>query len=257
MTRRYSLFQMWESYRQSLITSHQFYVNQARQRLLSQFDDIGTEADRASDEWLENNSHRFNPDWHDEGDFYESAVDAGIEFYQLLSDMRDRTRLSVVAGMYHEWDKQLRQWMVEQMRGWCSGDKFEMAVWKSTLTDIADLVEPIGWEIRTKDYYSQLDACRLVVNVYKHGNGNSLAQLKRKHPQYLHDPAADLLGESCFDILNYEHLAVSDDQLQAFSAAIEAFWRDIPADIYDHEDAVIPAWLGKALDDVDLGARRR
>lgn len=258
MTGKYSLFQMWEPYRQSLIAGHQFYVNQARQRLLSQFDDIETEADRASDEWLDKNSRHFNPEWQDEGDFYESAVDAGIEFYQLLSEMRNRTCLSVVAGMYHEWDKRLRQWMVDQMRGWCSGQKFEMAVWKSTLTDIADLVEPLGWEIRAKAYYSQLDACRLVVNVYKHGNGNSLAQLKRKYPQYLHAPAADLLGESCFDILNYEHLAVSDDQLQAFSAAIEAFWRDIPADLYDdHEDAVIPEWLGRALEGGGPGAKRR
>ena len=43
MTGKYSLFQMWEPYRQSLIAGHQFYVNQARQRLLSQFDDIETE----------------------------------------------------------------------------------------------------------------------------------------------------------------------------------------------------------------------
>ena len=253
MTGKYSLFQMWEPYRQSLIAGHQFYVNQARQRLLSQFDDIETEADRASDEWLDKNSRHFNPEWQDEGDFYESAVDAGIEFYQLLSEMRNRTCLSVVAGMYHEWDKRLRQWMVDQMRGWCSGKKFEMAAWRSTLTDIADLIEPLGWDFRTAAYYSQLDACRLVVNVYKHGNGNSLALLNRKYPEYLHDPVANLLGESYFDTLNHDHLAVSDDQLQAFSAAIEAFWRDIPADLYAHEDAVIPEWLGKALDDGGQG----
>lgn len=31
------LFQMWEPYRQSLIGQHNFYVQQARERLLSQF----------------------------------------------------------------------------------------------------------------------------------------------------------------------------------------------------------------------------
>jgi hypothetical protein len=37
-----------------------------------------------------------------------------------------------------------------------------------------DLLESIGWTIREKAYYPHLDACHLVVNVYKHGRGASL-----------------------------------------------------------------------------------
>jgi hypothetical protein len=99
---------MWGPYRQSLIKRHQFYVKQARKRVLSQFENMEEEADKAAEEWLEQSSGRFDPDWHDPGDFYEAANDVGIEFYQLLSDMRNQTRLSVVAGMFHEWDKNLR-----------------------------------------------------------------------------------------------------------------------------------------------------
>lgn len=243
----YALFQMWEPFRQSLIAGHLFYVEQARKRLLSQFSDVKSEADKAADTWLAENSHKFDPDRHDEGTFYEAAADAGIEFYQLLTEMHDRTRLSVIAGMYHEWDKQLHQWMVDQMRGWCSGGKFEKSIWNTTLTDLADLVEPLGWTIRSKPFFNQLKACRLVVNVYKHGNGSSLTQLKRKYPEYLHDPIADWVGESFFDILSHEHLSVSDEQFQVFSNAIVSFWRDVPQNIYDHENADKPKWLIDAL----------
>lgn len=247
MTVRYSLFQMWEPFRQSLIAGHLFYVEQAKKRLLSQFSDIEAEADQAANQWLDDNDHRFNPDFHSPGDFEEQAFDAGLEFYELLKGMQTRTRLSVVAGMYHEWDKQLHQWMVNQMRGWCSGTNFEKIVWKTTLTDFADLVEPLGWAIRSKPFYTQLDACRLVVNVYKHGNGSSLTQLKRKYPEYLHDPLAGRVGESFFNELSHKHLSVCDEQFQGFSDAIESFWRDVPPDIYDHDHAVMPEWLSKAL----------
>lgn len=247
--RGYSLFQMWEPFRKSLIASHQFYVEQATKRLLSQFTNIEAEADQAAKQWLVDNADRFNPDCHMPGDFEEFAFDAGLEFFELLKDMQGRTRLSVIAGMYHEWDKQLHQWTVDQMRGWCIGKKWESAVWRATLTNLADLFKPLGWAIRSKPYFSQLEACRLVVNVYKHGNGNSLTQLKRKYPQYLHDSVGEMFGESSVDRLSHQHLMVTDDQFAAFSEAIVSFWQDVPLNIYEQKGAVVPGWLSKALDD--------
>lgn len=247
MKGKYSLFQMWEPFRRSLVAGHLFYVEQAKKRLLSQFSDIEAEANQAAEQWLEENDHRFNPDFHSPGDFEEQAFDAGLEFYELLKAMQARTRLSVVAGMYHEWDKQLHQWMEDQMRGWCSGTKFEKAVWKTTLTNFAELVEPLGWDIRSKPYYIQLDACRLVVNVYKHGNGDSLTQLKQRYPEYLLDSICGRTAPLFFDGLSHKDLSVCDYQFQAFSDAIESFWRDVPAELWDHDHAVMPAWLSKAL----------
>jgi hypothetical protein len=58
---------MWGPYRQSLIKRHQFYVKQARKRVLSQFENMEEEADKAAEEWLEQSSGRFDPDWHDPG----------------------------------------------------------------------------------------------------------------------------------------------------------------------------------------------
>src|SRR5262245_51319463 len=79
------IFLMWERFRQSLIKGLLCYVEQVRKRLLSQYDDISAEADKAAEEWLENHRHRFDPDRHDPADFHEAAYDASIEFYSLLS----------------------------------------------------------------------------------------------------------------------------------------------------------------------------
>lgn len=244
----YVLFQIWEPFRQSLIDGHLFYVEQARKRLLSQFDDIEKEADRASDEWLEQNSHRFDPDRHDPGDFYEAANDAGIEFYQLLSDMRDRTRLSVVAGMYHEWDKQLREWMIREINHWHRGDRMKAKIWSVDFGKLADLLESLGWKVRSTKYFEKLDACRLVVNVYKHGEGNSLNDLKKNYPEYLSDPLShigDLFSD--LDFIDHTHLSVTDEQFQAFSDAIVAFWKGVPENIHEREDISVPDWFEYAM----------
>jgi hypothetical protein len=104
----YALFQMWSDFRQSLIRRHEFSVEQAQKRLRSQFENMEAEADMAGEEGPEESGRYFDPDRHDEGSFYEAAQDVSIEFYGLLYEMRENTRLSAVAGMFHEWEKQLR-----------------------------------------------------------------------------------------------------------------------------------------------------
>lgn len=244
----YALFQMWGPFRQSLIKGHSFYVEQARKRLLSQFDGIEADADRAAEEWLLQSGQHFDPDRHDPGDFYERANDVGIEFYGLLSNMREQTRLSLVAGMFHEWDKQLRDWLVREIHHWHRGDNATLKVWSADFGQIADLLESFGWKLRAADYFRALDACRLVVNVYKHGEGKSLDDLKNGFPEYLDDPFKDI-GGTLPDTksLDHAHLKVSEDQFQAFSDAILAFWRDVPENVFDSQVTDVPDWFGKAI----------
>lgn len=246
--RDYVLFQMWGPFRQSLIAAHCFYVEQARKRLLSQFEDIQAEADKAAEDWLERNKGSFDPDRHDPGDFYEAANDAGIEFYGLLSDMRNQTRLSVVAGMFHEWDKQLRDWMVREIQHWHHGDTTSLKVWSANFVQIAELWESLGWQIRSRDYFQMLDACRLVVNVYKHGAGKSLEELRQKYPEYLDDTIGGSgAAFSGVEYCDHTHLKVSDDQFQAFSNAIVMFWKAVPENIFKSKVNDVPDWFGEAL----------
>lgn len=252
MTGTYVLFQMWGPFRQSLIDGHLFYVEQACKRLLTQFENIEAEADKASEDWLENNSHRFDPDRDDPGSFYEAAGEAGIEFYRLLSDLREQTQLSVVAGMFHEWDKQLRDWLVREIGHWHRGESATDKIWKANFSDLADLLEGFGWKIRSTGYFKLLDACRLVVNVYKHGEGTAFENLKREFPEYVVDPFTDENGVKFYNDLGIEwrdhtHLKVSDVQLQAFADAIVSFWKDVPENISKADVTSVPAWFEKAI----------
>lgn len=243
----YTLFYMWEGHRQSLMAEHRFYVEQARKRLLSQFTDIEFEADQAAETYLGKMTDYFDPDRHEPSDFYEAAHDAGFELYRLLSDMHERTRLSVTAGMYQEWDKQLRDWLTKEIRHWHVGNHLLDAVWKANFEGIMALLSALGWSVTQATYYPKLDALHLVVNVFKHGKGNSLTSLKERCPDYFENLFADLnVGSVGF--LDHTNLKITDGQIDDFSEAILAFWQDVPERIFDDcpSDTSLPDWFERA-----------
>lgn len=241
------LLQMWQPTRVMLIESHSFYIKQAQRRLLSQFSNIESEADEAADEWLSRADARFDPDRDDPASFYEEAYHQGIAHYQLLEDMRDNVRLSVVSGMFHEWDKQLRNWIIQELRRCHRGPEVLAKIWSQDIGGIIDLLSCFGWEIKDSTYFATLDACRLVVNVYKHGQGNSFDDLKHRYPQYL-DSTLMIHGNYNFSIesLDFTNLKVSEAQINDFSDAIIAFWKNVPANIYNDTNAELPKWFEKA-----------
>lgn len=253
-------FQMWEPYRQSLIQNHTFYIEQAQKRLLSQFDNIDDEATQIAENWLTENDKYFDPDRHDEGSFYERSEDVAIEFYGLLSDMQEQTRLSVVAGIFHEWDKKLRDWLVAEIHHWHKGDNLFKKIWSVDFIQIMDFLECLNWQVRNADYYPKLNACRLVVNAYKHGEGNSFQELKDNFPEYLHDPfSGNGGGLSTPEYREYSDLRVNDTQISEFSDAIIKFWKDVPSEVNgdDINQSQLPDWFVKAYNKDKDGQPRK
>lgn len=110
------------------------------------------------------------------------------------------------------------------------------------------MLECFDWKVRGQPYFSQLDICRLVVNVYKHGLGKALAELKKDHPQFLEDVFRNSENSVLDHFLNPTPLKVTDAHLSAFSDGIIAFWNDVP------ENALLTTidpklkWLSKAID---------
>ena len=160
--------QMWGPTREHLIANHQFCVAQARTRLLDQFVDDAMKADaqRHSDEWLAERAHYFDPERDDPGANYEAAYDEHISFYLSLAGLRDSTRLSIIAGMFHEWEKQVRDWLGRELGHLGLKEHVHAAVWAAKFDELMDLFEQCAWPVRDQEFYSQLQRAQLVVNVY-------------------------------------------------------------------------------------------
>lgn len=242
-----TLFHMWGPFRQSLIAKQRFYVEQAEKRLLGQFDNISAEAQQKSDDWLAQHGHLYDPDRHESGEFEEIAFDAGLSFFMSLSHLKERTYLSVVAGMYHEWEIQLREWLTRESRYWHGGEALKQAIWNANTNQIFDLFTGLGWKVCDTDFSQKLKACGLVVNVYKHGDGLSLQKLSANFPVYLDDPLQTEAGPIFGKYMNHTNLKVSIEQIHEFSEAILAFWSELPEYIKNSEEVTVPKWFEDAL----------
>lgn len=241
---KWNAYHLIDSERGLRISEHRFYVEQAKGRILSQFANIEVEAEQEEAQHWECSGQSFDSEWHDPCDLAEAARDHGVEFYQLLSDMHDRTRLSVVAGMYHHWDKTFRRFLVREFR-WTRlviGNHTRRALWRLDSTELEQLLRVLGLDLRQLPTFPRLDAMRLVVNVFKHGEGPSLDELRQSYPEFLHENSHDR------DFYDDTDLTVSDAHIEEFSSAIESFWRDIPSSpIFDAEaDIDVPLKFAKA-----------
>lgn len=251
----YALFHMWQPFRLQLIEGHKFYIEQAQKRLLSQFHNIDEEANQYGEEWLNKAGKYFDPERHDPADFYEQANDEGIGFALMLVEMHNRTCLSVVAGFYHEWEKQLKSWMLKEIQHWHSGDEVKEVIWRANFGQIVDFFEAFEWRIQSKDYYKCLDRCRLVTNAYKHGDGNSFNDIKSMHPEFVSTfTTAEPLH---LEYADHTDLQINDSHISEFSSAIIDFWKDVPEYIYQKESQNVPNWFGKAYEKDQSNSQRK
>lgn len=239
------ILNLWNEGRAQLIERIDFYHSQAKKRILDQFRDIEAEAERYAEESYERRGQWFDPDTDDPASSAEAAWEDGIAHYGLLDDLRKQMILSIAAGMYHEWDKQLRDWLDRGLGHNFSRDKLRPDLWKQDIGTLLEMLDWWGWDIKGQPFHEVIDSCRLIVNVYKHGHGTSLNQLKERYPQYLRslgDP-----GSFGWDHVRYDQLEVSEDALSVFHEAFRSFWQYVPARTIAGDNTPVPSWFEKAL----------
>lgn len=234
---------MWEPERQEIIRQHDFYLEQAKKRLLSQFDNINQEV-----KYLENNIYQkaiqnFGPD-DDEAMLYEKIRDDGIYYHMALEEMLTRTRLSIVAGMYYNFDKTIRNWIIKETRFHRPiGEEFNKSIW-SPKFDCIQFFKKFEWDIRKCNFYEDLNLLRLVVNVYKHGYGDSYNVIIKKY-SYLINSARDHNYCGYSDDID---LNIDETHIELFNNSIKRFWQLIPHNCVLNNYQLLPDTLKEAYE---------
>ncbi|PPT84092.1 hypothetical protein XarzCFBP7410_09235 [Xanthomonas arboricola pv. zantedeschiae] len=222
-----TVFQLIEPHRKALQEEHRFYVEQAKKRLLSQFENISEEAERAEEERWRAADEYLDPDFHDMGDVAQAAFDHGVEFFQLLSDMHERIRLSVIAGMYHHWDKTWRYFLAHELRSTVViGQHTRRAVFSIDAQDLEKLLLALGLNVRSFPCFERLDAMRLIVNIYKHGEGKAMDDLRRLYPELV-----PMEGPFEPRFPDDSDLVITDKHVDEFAVAIDEFWSALPSEL--------------------------
>lgn len=134
----------------------------------------------------------------------ETANEHGQNLYSLLHDLRKQMLLSALAGCYHQWDKELREFIEGELSKTFKHDDAKRIAWNLNIGTIFDLIAQFGWNCRALPFFRHIDACRLVVNVHKHGKGSSLEQLAATYPEFLRNPVAEVAPDLVSDFLDHE-----------------------------------------------------
>lgn len=126
---------------------HEFYISEARRRILSQFEDLDKEAEKREEQFLESSAEHFNPDYDDPMAAYEQAYQEGVSYVWSLMEMQNSVLLAVTAGMYHMFDKRLREHAVKELNHWCERDTIPPMIWGFTFNQLIKFLEWIGLRI--------------------------------------------------------------------------------------------------------------
>src|SRR5579871_2176214 len=105
---------MYTAERRHIIERHDFYVDQIKKRLFLSFQNIDGEADAHANEVF-HQMGRYASEYDDPTIYAEAAYEAAIEHVQLLADLHNQVILGALAGVYHQWDKELRKFMVREL----------------------------------------------------------------------------------------------------------------------------------------------
>ena len=215
--------------RQLILEKHDFYLEQIKARVLGPLRDIAGESNRLTDEEYDRLGALPGDGTRSLEEIAEEAMDRGQALYGLLSDLRKQMLLGALAGLYHQWDKELRDF-VEREIAHDLGRERTKYVWSMNLDQIFELLARFGWVCRSCPFVPRIEACGLIVNVYKHGKGWSLKVLGKRFPEYLDNGFTPPPVAS--DFVDHEWLSLSEEQIGQIGGALRSFWETFPERLY-------------------------
>ena len=225
-------FDLTRDMKRHILKEHDFFVAQVKSRVFTQFQDMEADANRYAEEEFERLSNRPDTGETDMDSIAEDAHDNAVEYYGLLSDLRQSLILGALAGLYHQWEKQLREFVELELGHNGNRDKAAKKAWGGNIGDTFQLLAAIGWDVREEPFFPLIDACRLIVNVYKHGQGPSLKDLHSKYPDYLKDPLKDWPSEFRERFLHHEWLTLPEGEFEKIAMSIRRFWIAFPVRLF-------------------------
>lgn len=221
---------MWSRERQEIIEQHDFYVEQLKDRLFSQFADIEGEA-RRHRQTLYASQLADAAAVGQEGDTETAAEIAQHRaevLYDSLYEMKQAMMLGALAGLYHRWDKTLRDFIERELRHNMKSAAATRFAWHPNSGYPLDILQEFGCVSQSAAFYPKINACRLVVNIYKHGKGRSLDDLVSLYPVYLTSATEGLPASFVEEDPDYRWVEVSEPQFQDIADALRKFREDMP-----------------------------
>jgi hypothetical protein len=167
--------------RRAFVPSLEFYRRIVMEKFLPSLSDeaITEESNQVEKEAFERMGRSVSPEDYDPGDYFESAFDEGLEFYQLMHDTRQGLVNGLAAALYHLFEQQLCEF-------------YRLGAWdkKAVLSgmEAEARLRALGVDIAKFPEWASINELRLLTNCVKHAEGGSCEQLAALRPDLLERP---------------------------------------------------------------------
>lgn len=212
-----------EANRLYCVEQTEVYVRGALSRVYATFKNIDEEATAAANELYGN--LRSQPGYEggpELSDLAEVAHDRGVETYLALDFLRHELTNSATAGLYHLWERLLKEFMCRELR-WVVASKLNTKkIRQMDFKGLRETLEFLQVPVR-QSVMDQLDVLRLVANVAKHGDGTSCEELKKKDPALFKH-----MFQEWWDVARADDMTIDEPRFVEFSDAVMSFWRSAP-----------------------------
>ena len=214
---------MWSETRERILRRHDFYVAQTKARVLANFAYVESDADDFVRVACDRLAGSEEPD-------SEWANERHQEFWSLFNDLRQQIFLGALAGCFHQWEKDLGDFLERELSHDFEPEGVKKEVWSPSFRAAYDICEQYGWDWSAEHFFALLEAGHLIVNVYKHGKGPSFDILAKNRPEYLRRAFG---STSRFNNApDYKQLEVTEVRLDEIAAAVRSFWESFPERLF-------------------------
>lgn len=170
-----------------VIPAFRTYVNTVVPETLAAFGDIERWAEEVTEQtYQQSGTQAAGEDYGgDMGAEAEKAFDAGLAFYELMSDFRQAISNLLAVGMYHLLEQQLADLTEDGLfRGLPSLQDGKLSIIKSWFQ------KNLGIDLTVYAHWQTIEEeLRRVANTVKHADGSSAVALREKRPDFFKNPA--------------------------------------------------------------------
>lgn len=173
------------------LQKHQFYYGEAVNRLLNQFENLEECAVKKDEEFQ-----------------YPGDIDSAYkpDFQSLLAEIHNRTQLSIIAAMYFKFEKLIRSWIAYSISDVedCENkyDDLKKEIFRRSFIEILSSLMKIGFLKIPSEMFKKILTYHHVVNVFKHGQGQSMNWLKENNPEFLKEHYEEYETEEDWKLAN-------------------------------------------------------
>jgi hypothetical protein len=228
-----------EEYQKELSLVEDYY-----RRTASVFDDMDKEVEKYGQELWDN--YPGNEDT-DPGDVAEWVQNQCLKRYEALGIMKSNHLLMSISMLHHLWEQRLITFTMREMKHYISFPKDEMSFEQVQIVFRLHEVDILNTEASKK-----LRELKFLVNIIKHGDGDSAKKLRKIRPDMFESEFAKetdslkLYGSALFSAFA---LQVTEKDLHDYVEAAKAFWGEMPERAFSSTALVLEA-LNKAGKDL-------